>query len=144
MKKHFTVIFLLVITFSGFAQNTISKSDVPKAVINSYISQNSKGVTDSVWSKEVISIYKVKYNDNGQSYEANYFADGRWIKTYTEIELSALPMNIIKQVGIIYPNHKIVKAFIELNNDGKFYATDLIQGNDKMTIYFTMGGKFVK
>ncbi len=144
MKKYFTILTFSLFTFAGFAQNNISRNDVPKAVLNSYISQNSKGTTDSLWSKEVISIYKVYYVDNGQHYEANYFADGRWIKTYTEIELSALPANVVKQANAIYPSHKIVKAYIELNNDGKFYATDLAKGNDKMTIYFTMGGKFVK
>ena len=110
MKKCLTIILLSFITATGFAQNTISRNEVPKPVIQSYISQNSNGITDSIWSKEVISIYKVQYNDNGQRYEANYFSDGRWIKTYTEIELSALPINIVKQVNIIYPNHKIVKA----------------------------------
>lgn len=144
MKKYLAFVTLLFLSFAGFAQNTLSKNDVPKAVINSYLSQNSNGAKDSMWSKEEITVYKVHYNDNGQRYEANYFSDGRWIKTYTEIEISALPQNLINQVNAIYPNHKILKAYIELNNDGKFYATDLVQGSDKMTIYFTMAGKFVK
>lgn len=144
MKKYISFIALSLLTFAGFAQKSLSRSDVPKAVMNSYLSQNSSGATDSVWGKEEISIYKVYYNDNGQHYEANYFADGRWIKTFTELESAAIPVNVVNQVKSIYPNHKIAKAYIELNNDGKFYATDIVNGNDKMTIYFTMSGKFVK
>lgn len=144
MKKFITIIGLSLFTIAGFAQNNISKNDVPKAVVNSYLSQNSKGTTDTIWSTETITVYKVHYLDNGQIYEASYFADGRWNKTFTEIEVSTLPAAVVKQVNLIYPNHKIVKACYELNNDGVFYATDLVQGKDMMTVYFTTSGKFVK
>lgn len=144
MKRISTLLFFSLFAYAGFAQTSVPKKDVPQPVINSYLSQNSAGATDSVWMKENITIYKVQYMDAGQRYEAHYFGDGRWIKTYTEIDQVALPVTVTKRISELYPGHKISKAYIELNNDGKFYAADLYKGNDKLTCYFTMSGKFVK
>ncbi len=144
MKKLLFVFCLsLVAAFNGYAQQ-ISKKDVPAPIIKSYLSQNSKGVQDSVWSKEVIAIYKVNYMDDGKPYEAQYFEDGRWIKTFTEITQSELHPAIAAQLTQHYPNYKIEKSFIELNNDGKFYAVDLARGKDKLYVYFQMSGKMVR
>jgi len=143
MKNLFALITLFYAA-TGMAQTTIKSNDVPPAVLKNYYLQNSKGVKDSVWIKEMVTIYKVNYMDEGQRYEAQYFANGDWIKTYTEIKQTDLPMGVTNQMMNYYPGYSIAKAFIELNNDGKFYVLDLVRGKDSISIYFTMSGKFVK
>jgi hypothetical protein len=143
--KQLNLFFIFsVLSVSVFAQMNVAKKDVPSAVVKSYLSQNSKGATDSIWTKETTTIYKVHFVDEGEHYEAHYFADGRWIKTYREIDQLSIPISVTNRAKEMYTDHKIIKAYIELNNDGKFYALDLLKGNDKLTVYFTMGGKFVK
>lgn len=143
MKKVLFAALLLCGVSVAYAQN-INKREVPTAVMRSYVSQNSRGALDSVWSRTTVTIYKVNYIDEGKRYEAQYFEDGGWIKTYTEIPQTELLPGIIKQISELYPGHKVAKAYVELNNDGKFYTVDLEKGADKITIYFLMSGKFVK
>lgn len=144
MKQTILTAIMALMGYGVFAQITIPKKEVPNEVIKSYLSQNSKGAQDSVWSKETISIYKVYFMDDGKRYESHYFGDGRWIKTFTEISQLDLLPNITNQIIDLYPGHKINKAYIELNNDGKLYAVDLTKGKDEITIYFTSSGKFFK
>ena len=94
--------------------------------------------------KELVSIYKVNYIDEGQAYEAQYFENGEWIRTFTEIKQTSLPTIITNQLFNLYPDYRILKSLIELNNDGKFYTLSLVRGKDAITIYFTMSGRFVK
>lgn len=146
MKPILFLSLFLTISLTVFSQNTLQKKDVPKAVLDAYFSQTSTGTSDSIWSKENITVYKVNYKDNsdGTAYEAQYLSDGRWIKTISQIELSALPAGVVAKANAMYPKAKTGKAHIELNNDGKFYALDIMQDKSEMTIYFTMSGKFVK
>ncbi len=55
MKKHLFTFILLV----GFAlintlqaQTIVKQSEVPKQVLKSYHSHNSKGIKDSIWTKK--------------------------------------------------------------------------------------------
>ncbi|MEI6508233.1 MAG: PepSY-like domain-containing protein [Bacteroidota bacterium] len=143
MKHLFIIIALVVTGITANAQNVVSRNEVPKVVVDAYLSQNSSGATDSNWTKEFITIYKVHYIDNGKHYEAQYFSDGKWIRTQSAIDKSELPMLIINRIKEKYPNGKIITSHIELNNDGKFYAVDIFYGNEKTTSYFTMSGKIV-
>lgn len=142
--KHLFVLITLFYAATGMAQTTIKSGDVPPAVLKNYYLQNSRGAKDSVWIKEQVTIYKVNYMDEGQRYEAQYFANGDWIKTYTEIKQMDLPMGVTNQMMTMYPGYTISKSYIELNNDGKFYVLDLVRGKDSITIFFTMSSKFVK
>jgi len=144
MKQALFTLSLFLISCAAFAQAPIQKKDVPAEVIKSYLSQNSKGAQDSVWTKETVTIYKVYYMDGGKRYESHYFGDGKWIKTFTEMPTADLLPAITRQVGELYPGHAILKSYIELNNDGKFYAVDLKKNNDEITIYFYTNGKFAK
>jgi hypothetical protein len=58
--------------------------------------------------------------------------------------ISDLMPNITRKVTELYPGHSIVKSYVELNNDGKFYAVDLKKDKDEMTIYFYTDGRFAK
>ncbi len=147
MKK---IILSTIVTLFGVAamaqSNTqpIKKSAVPEQVIKSYLSQNSAGAIDSIWEKETVFIYKVKYVDNNRNYESQYSADGKWIRTYTIIEANELPLLVVNQLQTMYPEYTITKATIELSGNGKLYAVNITKGKDTLTEYFLMNGKSFK
>lgn len=122
----------------------VSKKEVPDAVVKAYMTQNSKGATDTVWERQVVAIYKVKFVDDNRSYESLYFDDGRWIKTYTIIAQTELPITVTDQLKKLYPDFAITKTMIELSNDGKMYTVELTKGKQIIKEHFLMNGKLFR
>ena len=145
MKKIFFSTILSVLGFVAIAQtNTslpIKKSAVPEPVIKSYLSQNSLGTKDTLWEKETITIFKVKYIDNNRTFESQYSADGKWIRTITIIDVNELPVLVVNQLKTTYPEFGITKAMIELSSNGKLYAVEITKGQNILMEYFLMNGK---
>jgi hypothetical protein len=144
MKTVTLTLVLSLLSAYVFAQTPVKMGEVPKAVLKSYYSHNSKGAKDSVWSKQILTIYEVTYVEDGTKYQASYFENGDWIKTINEIPMANVPPMVINQLAQLYPGYTATKAFNELNNDGKFYALEIMRDKDKMLIYFTPSGKFFK
>lgn len=145
MKKLLFTSIFAALGFAAFAQTNssqpVKKSAVPEPVIKSYMSQNSGGANDSLWEKETITIYKVKYIDNNRTYESQFNTDGKWIRTYTVIDINELPVLVVNQLKTTYPEYTITKAMIELSNNGKLYAVEITKGKNILTEYFLMNGK---
>ena len=145
MKKILFSTILFVLGFAAIAQTKtsqpIKKSTVPEPVIKSYISQNSSGANDTLWEKETITIFKVKYIDNNRTYESQFSADGKWIRTFTIIDVNKLPVLVVNQLKTTYPEYGITKAMIELSSNGKLYAVEITKGQNILTEYFLMNGR---
>lgn len=146
MKK--LVLFTLLASGAYLAnaqqQKPIKKSQVPAAVIKSYLSQNSTGTNDTIWETETVTIYKVRHKEENREYVYEYKADGNWLRTYTIIGLDELPVLVVNQIQTSYPEYTITKAMIELSSNGKLYAIDLQRGETKVTEYFLMSGKLFR
>ena len=145
MKKILFSTILSVLGFAAIAQTNnsqpIKKSAVPEPVIKSYLSQNSLGTKDTVWEKETITIFKVKYIDNNRTYESQYSADGKWIRTFTIIDANELPVLVVTQLKTTYPEYGITKAMIELSSNGKLYAVEITKAQNILIEYFLMNGR---
>jgi hypothetical protein len=145
MKKILFSAILSVLGYAAMAQagtnQPLKKSAVPEPVIKSYLSQNSGGATDTIWEKETITIYKVKYIDNNRTYESQFSADGKWIKTFTIIDANELPVLVVNQLKTTYPEYGISKAMIELSSNGKLYAVEITKGKNTLIEYFLMNGR---
>ena len=147
MKKLFSILLILTAGYGVQAQNLNVKvkiNQVPEEVRKAYLSQNSNGINDTIWEKEFITIYKVKYKDEGLIYEAQYTNTGQWIKTFTRIGIDQLPLLVVNQLKAIYPDFSISDASIELSEKGKVYAVVLRRGKSEITEYFTMEGKLYR
>lgn len=141
MNKITLAIVLCTSATALFAQTPVKKNEVPEAVIKSYVSQNSNGVKDTVWEKEIITLYKVKHVSDNRLYESQYTSDGKWLKTYTVINQEELPVLVMNQLKTTYPEFTIQRCMIELSNNGKLYAIELRKGKDSVMEYFLMSGK---
>ena len=145
MKKILFSTILSVLGFAAIAQTNnsqpIKKSAVPEPVIKSYLSQNSLGTKDTVWEKETITIFKVKYIDNNRTYESQYSADGKWIRTFTIIDANELPVLVVTQLKTTYPEYGITKAMSELSSNGKLYAVEITKAQNILIEYFLMNGR---
>jgi hypothetical protein len=126
------------------AQQPVKVKEVPEAVKKSYISQNSTGAKDTLWEKQMITIYKVKFMDGNQQYEAQYYEDGKWIKTFTQIAISELPLLAINQLKTTYPEFTITSATIELSEKGRLYAVELKKGKSTIIEYFYSNGSLYR
>jgi hypothetical protein len=149
MKNYILLLITGFISTGVFAQQApqtgkVSRSEVPQAVVEAYLSQNSMGKNDTLWEKDYITIYKVKYLDENRVYESQYSSDGKWIKTYTIIAVDELPVLVMNQVRTSYPEFTVNKAMIELSSNGKLYAVELQRGKRMVTEYFLMNGKAFK
>lgn len=141
MNKILLTLILSAASTALFAQIKVKKSEVPDAVVKAYLTQNSNGTKDTLWEKEVISIYKVKFMEDNRVYESQYSSDGQWIKTYTTITQDELPMLAMNHLRTTYPEFSIKQCTIVLNNNGKLYMVDLQKGNNVITEQFLMSGK---
>jgi hypothetical protein len=146
MKKIVLLTLLACGTYLANAQqhNPIKKSQVPAAVIKSYLSQNSTGNNDTLWETETVTIYKVRHKEENREYVYEYKADGNWLRTYTILGLEELPVLVVNQIQTSYPEYTITKAMIELSSNGKLYAIELQRGQTKVTEYFLMSGKLYR
>jgi hypothetical protein len=146
MKKIALLTFFASSAYFANAQqiNSIKKSQVPPAVIKSYLSQNSTGNTDTIWETETVSIYKVRHKEENRDYVYEYKSDGTWLRTYTILGLDELPVLVVNQIRTSYPEYSIAKAMIELSSNGKLYAIELQRGQTKVTEYFLMSGKLYR
>lgn len=141
MNKYILAMIFSASTTILAAQTPVKKSEVPDAVVKSYLSQNSNGAKDSVWEKEIITIYKVKHTSENRIYESQYSSDGKWIKTFTMINQDEIPVLVMNQLKTSYPEFTIERSMIELSNNGKMYAIELRKGKDVVLEYFLMNGK---
>lgn len=144
MKKVLLAILFVSAGFWAQAQTAVKKSDVPDPVVKAYLSQNSNGGNDTIWEKEIVTIYKVKHREGNRQYESQYHSDGSWIKTYTVIGTDELPVLVVNQLRTSYPEYTISKATIELSGNGKLYAVELRKGKDVIMEYFLMNGKLYR
>lgn len=149
MKNYVLFVIVGFISTGIWAQQTpqankVSRTEVPLAVVEAYLSQNSGGKNDTIWERDYITIYKVKYVDENRTYESQYSSDGKWIKTFTIIGLDELPLLVMNQVRTSYPEFTVSKAMIELSSNGKLYAVELLKGKRLVTEYFLMNGKAFK
>lgn len=143
--KYITLLILSLIVGGQLqAQQPVKVKEVPEAVKKSYISQNSTGAKDTLWEKQMITIYKVKFMDGNQQYEAQYYEDGKWIKTFTQIAISELPLLAINQLKTTYPEFTITSATIELSEKGRLYAVELKKGKSTIIEYFYSNGSLYR
>lgn len=148
-KKYLICCFGLVsISLNGFSQQhdsnqKITKSQLPKAVWQAYLSQNSGGQLDTVWQKEFVPIYKVNFTSGNKKLTASYTHDGNWINTLEKIELADLPVSVINQVSTKYAGFEITNCQIELSNNGKLYAITLTKADKTVVDYYQMDGRSV-
>ncbi|MCU0423732.1 MAG: PepSY-like domain-containing protein [Bacteroidia bacterium] len=143
--KYITLLILSFIVGGQLqAQQPVKVKEVPEAVKKSYISQNSTGAKDTLWEKQMITIYKVKFMDGNQQYEAQYYEDGKWIKTFTQIAISELPLLAINQLKTTYPEFTITSATIELSEKGRLYAVELKKGKSTIIEYFYSNGSLYR
>jgi len=144
MKKLNLLILLLAASPLAFAQTKLTQNQVPKAVHQSYLSQNAEGKKNPSWSKDKNGVYKVTFKDECKLWESQYKANGSWVKTYTTIGYNEVLPNIKSQVTKLYPDAKVKSSRIELNNEGKFYIVELTDKKQVKSIWFTPSGKLYK
>ncbi len=144
MKKLNLFLVLLAVSSLAFAQSKLAMNEVPKAVVQSHLSQNSYGSTHTNWSTDSNDIFKVKYLDEGNLWESQFRANGSWVRTFRVISYDEVMAKIQSQVTSSYPSAQVESSRIELNNEGKFCIVELNEAKQCRTLYFTTSSLFYK
>ncbi|MBS1586048.1 MAG: PepSY-like domain-containing protein [Bacteroidetes bacterium] len=137
MKK-LILVGLMLITACAFAQK-IDVSKVPATVKKSF-DKAFPGVKTSKWEIEKKD-YEANFTQNGKKMSALFSADGKWLETETDINISALPATVTKYLAANYKAEKVKEAAMIEKADGSTNYEAEVKGQD---LIFDKGGNFIK
>ena len=129
---------LMLITASVFAQK-IDVSKVP-AIVKKSFDKAFPSVKASKWEIEKKD-YEANFTQNGKKMSALFSADGKWLETETDINVSALPATITKYLAANYKAEKVKEAAMIEKADGSTNYEAEVKGQD---LIFDKGGNFIK
>jgi len=151
-----TKIFVAVVIGSSLAllgaakaaEKELSKSQVPKAVIEAF-EKAHPGAKDVEFEEETFegkTAYEVEYKENGKEYEFLYSPDGSLLEKEEDIDLKALPEPIVQAVTKAYPKAKIKEAEKIMKPDGTVtgYEVEIKEAGKEIELELDVNGKILK
>lgn len=140
MKQLF--ILILVLTFSLYSCCDHNK-DVPDKVLTSF-TQMFPEVTDVEWEMEDENEWEAEFEQDGLEIVACFNADGVWLETEFEIEVSKLPVTALEFLESEYAGWEIEEVEFVENPDFTGFEVELENGNEELEIYFDEIGQVIK
>jgi hypothetical protein len=139
MKKPFLLLTsILLIIYSCLGVK-------PPDAVQKAFDQKFPSALNVSWGKESSAEYEAEFIWNGNNVSANFFADGSWLETETEIPVSQLPAKIVTSINNQYPGWQIVGADkIETPKKDTFYEADIKSGSKKKEVELKEDGTFIK
>jgi hypothetical protein len=119
-------LMIIVIVVLGFNVYSLCVSSVPDAVKSAF-AQKFPVRKDVSWSKGDSSRFVADFSIHGADTQAYFTADGKWLETKTEVDLSQLPRKVIETIHKDYPQCSIVQIEkIENSQNDIVYETDIM------------------
>jgi len=133
------MIALVIMGFAGCCQ----KPDVPASVKTAF-EEKFVDAKNIKWEKENDSEWEAEFKFQDMEYSANFTADGTWVETEHEIQISDLPTMIKSSVETDYAGFEIGEIEISEKVNGIFYEIEFEQGEEKIELVFDNKGTLVK
>lgn len=129
-------------------EKELSKSQVPKAVINAFEKAypNAKGLEFEEETFEGKTAYEVEYKENGMEYEFLYSADGALLQKEEEIDGKSLPEPVAQAIKKAYPKAEIKEVEKLMKPDGAVtgYEVDIKEAGKKIELELDVSGNIMK
>ncbi len=130
------------------AENELSKSQVPKAVIDAFEKAypNAKPTEFEKETFEGRTAYEVEYKENGVEYELVYSADGILLQKEEEIDGKSLPEPVIQAVKKAHPKAEIKEVEKLMKPDGTLtgYEVEIKTAGKKTELELDTNGNVLK
>lgn len=129
-------------------EKELSKSQVPKAVINAFEKAypNAKGLEFEEETFEGKAAYEVEYKENGKEYELLYSADGALLQKEEEIDSKSLPEPVAQAILKAHPKAVIEEAEKVMKPDGTVtgYEVELKLAGKEIELELDVSGNILK
>ena len=138
MKRYFLLVLgILLFTIPALA------IDVPAAVADAF-AKKFPGASKVKWGKENAKEYEAEFQWNGKSGSANFLADGTWVESELEVDITEVPAAVSLAAKTKYPAGNILKAYkIERANSVSF-ELEIKNGTKKTELILKPDGSIVK
>jgi uncharacterized membrane protein YkoI len=154
MKNQYLITTVLValpiiIGQANAGEKELSKSQVPKAVIDAFEKAypNAKGLEFEEEMFEGKTAYEVEYKENGIEYELLYSADGTLLQKEEEIDGKSLPEPVAQAVKkAAHPKAEITEVEKLMKPDGTLtgYEVDIKTAGKKIELELDVNGNIIK
>ena len=146
-KNMRAVIILLCFAFGLFStscknEGMVNPNEVPQAVKAKFTTDHSE-ILDVKWELEGEN-YEAEYFEEGMEMSVTYNKEGQVIQTEEQIAVSTLPASILQYLEESYADAKLVKAEALKSPQGNFYEVELESSENDMELIFDQNGNFVK
>jgi uncharacterized membrane protein YkoI len=130
------------------AEKELSKSEVPKAVIESF-EKAHPSAGDVEFEEEAFqgkTAYEVEYQENGKEYELVYSADGTLLEKEEDIDPKTLPEAIVAAVTKAHPGATIKEAEKKMKPDGTItgYEVEIEQAGKEIELELDVNGRILE
>lgn len=136
--KHF-ITLMLCLALAVVAHAT----DVPLKVTDAFSAKfpNAKSVK---WEKEGEN-YEAEFKADGQSYSAEFNSDGVWLETTEEIKYSSVPQSVKQTLDSLFSNKSITESEItESMNMGRHYEIELKSDGKRYVVTLSLSGQLIE
>ena len=143
MKKINALVSIAILMSNAAYAQKISDEKVPYSVKTSFMSKfpSAKKIN---WEIENQDEYEAEFKLNGNEVSANFDKSGKWLKTETEIEVSALPVPIQEALKIDFEDFKVTEASkIESDKHGNCFEAELKKGKESYDLLYSPEGKML-
>ncbi|MCK9394115.1 MAG: PepSY-like domain-containing protein [Methylobacter sp.] len=138
----------MILGQANAGEKKLSKSQVPKAVINAFEKAypNAKGLEFEEEMFEGKAAYEVEYKENGTEYEFLYSADGILLQKEEEIDGKSLPEPVAQAVKKAHPKAEITEVEKLMKPDGTLtgYEVDIKTAGKEIELELDVNGNILK
>jgi hypothetical protein len=143
MKRILFILISAAIISNIACAQKISADQVPAAVTSAFKSR-FPSITKATWEMENANEYEAAFKLNGGEASANFDNTGKWLKTETEIKVSALPAPVQKAISKDFAGFKINEATkVESAKYGSSFEAEIEKGKETFDVLYAADGKML-
>lgn len=143
MKKTLLALSFLLLCLAGFAQG-LTMDKVPQATTAAYKSKFPNG-SQPGWTKAGADVFEVQFFNGKKRQSALFDANGKWIRTDSEINYGAVPMKVQNAFAREFEGYQIQEVYeVESAENGMCYEITAFKGAKNFLVVFSAKGELLK